>query len=142
MLLVKRKAIKNTKEITKKVSGVPPDSQQRLSRPFPKIDPPQTPGSGALPPSHTCHILPPAEIDLGLCSAVFAGSGGKYLFHRIGRKGRIWQPCLRAGPSRQAETPDSGGLLICEVRVSGGTTCLTLLVQRRFSSKVANNAAN
>ena len=33
---------------------------------------------------HTRHILPPSEIDLGLCLAVFAGSGGKYLFHRIG----------------------------------------------------------
>ena len=33
---------------------------------------------------HTCHILPPFEIDLGLRLAVFAGSGGKYLFHRIG----------------------------------------------------------
>ena len=29
-------------------------------------------------------ILPPSEIDLGLCLAVFAGSGGKHLFHRIG----------------------------------------------------------
>ena len=27
-------------------------------------------------------------------------------------------------------------------RFSGGTTCLTLLVQRRFSSKVANILAN
>ena len=44
-------------------------------------------------PVHTCHILPPSEIDLGLCLAVFAGSGGKYLFHRIGWKGRIWQLC-------------------------------------------------
>ena len=35
-------------------------------------------------PVHTCHILPSSEIDLGLCLAVFAGSGGKYLFHRIG----------------------------------------------------------
>ena len=43
---------------------------------------------------HTCHILPPSEIDLGLCLAVFAGSGGKYLFHRIGWKGRIWQLCV------------------------------------------------
>ena len=34
--------------------------------------------------SHPRHILPPSEIDLGLCLAVFAGSGGKYLFHRIG----------------------------------------------------------
>ena len=34
--------------------------------------------------NHTCHIRPPSEIDLGLCLAVFAGSGGKYLFHRIG----------------------------------------------------------
>ena len=33
---------------------------------------------------HTCHNLPPSEIDLGLYLAVFAGSGGKYLFHRIG----------------------------------------------------------
>ena len=33
---------------------------------------------------HTCHILHPSEIDLGLCLAVFAGSGGKYIFHRIG----------------------------------------------------------
>ena len=42
---------------------------------------------------HTCHILPPSEIDLGLCLAVFAGSGGKHLFHRIGWTGRIWQLC-------------------------------------------------
>ena len=33
---------------------------------------------------HTCHILPPSEIDLGLCLAVLTSSGGKYLFHRIG----------------------------------------------------------
>ena len=33
---------------------------------------------------HTCHILPPSEIDLGLFWADFAGSGGKHLFHRIG----------------------------------------------------------
>ena len=31
-----------------------------------------------------CHILPPSEIELGLCLAVSAGSGGKCLFHRIG----------------------------------------------------------
>ena len=28
---------------------------------------------------HTCHILPPSEIDLGLCLAVFAGSGGTFI---------------------------------------------------------------
>jgi len=33
---------------------------------------------------HTWHILPPSEIDLELFWAVFAGSEGKYLFHRIG----------------------------------------------------------
>ena len=33
----------------------------------------------------------PLWIDLGLSLALFAGSGGKYLFHRIGWKGRIWQ---------------------------------------------------
>ena len=33
---------------------------------------------------HTLHILPPSEIDLGLFWAVFAGSEGKHLFHRIG----------------------------------------------------------
>ena len=33
---------------------------------------------------HTCHILPPSEIDLGLFLVVDAGSEGKYLFHRIG----------------------------------------------------------
>ena len=33
---------------------------------------------------HTCHVLPPSEIDLGLCLADFAGSGGRYLFHGIG----------------------------------------------------------
>ena len=38
-----------------------------------------------------CHILPPSEIDLGPCLAVFAGSGGRYLFHRNGWKGRTWQ---------------------------------------------------
>ena len=26
----------------------------------------------------------PSKIDLGLCLAMFAGSGGNYLFHRIG----------------------------------------------------------
>ena len=42
-------------------------------------------GEGRLAcPDHTCHILPPSEIDLGLCLAVFAGSEGRYLFHRIG----------------------------------------------------------
>ena len=41
--------------------------------------------------SPTCHILPPSEIDWGLFCAVFPGSEGKYLFHRIGRKGRICQ---------------------------------------------------
>ena len=53
---------------------------------------------------HTCHILPPSEIDLGLCLAVLAGSGGKYLFHRIGWKGRIWQ--LWRGTPRK--TPHRG----------------------------------
>ena len=33
---------------------------------------------------HTCHNLPPSEINLGLCLAVFASSEGRYLFHRIG----------------------------------------------------------
>ena len=41
---------------------------------------------------HTRHILPPSEIDLGLFWAGFAGSEGKKLFHRIGRKSRTWQP--------------------------------------------------
>ena len=41
--------------------------------------------------THTCHVLPPSEIDGGLFLAVFTGSEGKKLFHRIGRKGRIWQ---------------------------------------------------
>ena len=44
---------------------------------------------------HTCHNLPPSEIDGGLFLADFAGSEGIYLFHRIGWKGRIWQPCIR-----------------------------------------------
>ena len=38
---------------------------------------------------HTCHILPPSEIDLGLCWADFTDLEGNYLFHRIGWKGRI-----------------------------------------------------
>ena len=33
---------------------------------------------------HTRHILPPSEIDLGLCWADFTDSEGKHLFHRIG----------------------------------------------------------
>ena len=33
---------------------------------------------------HTRHILPPSEIKIGLCLVVFAGSEGRYLFHRIG----------------------------------------------------------
>ena len=36
------------------------------------------------PADPTCHILPLSEICRGLCLAVFAGSGGNYLFHRIG----------------------------------------------------------
>ena len=40
---------------------------------------------------HNCHIIPLSEIDVGLFWAAFAGLEGKYLFHRIGRKGRIWQ---------------------------------------------------
>ena len=51
----------------------------------------RVPGFRVLGSWPTRHILPPSEIDLGLCLAVFAGSGGKYLFHRIGWKGRIWQ---------------------------------------------------
>ena len=45
-----------------------------------------------------CHSLPLSEIDRGLLLAVFAGSEGKFLFVRIGWKGRIWQlwsPLLR-----------------------------------------------
>ena len=33
---------------------------------------------------HTRHILPPSEIDLGLCLAAFTSSEGQYIFHRIG----------------------------------------------------------
>ena len=33
---------------------------------------------------HTCHILPPSEIDLGLFWADFTDSEGRHLFHRIG----------------------------------------------------------
>ena len=33
---------------------------------------------------HTCHNLPPSEINGGLFFAVFTGSEGRYLFHRIG----------------------------------------------------------
>ena len=33
---------------------------------------------------HNCHILPPTEIDSGLCWADFTDSEGKHLFHRIG----------------------------------------------------------
>ena len=33
---------------------------------------------------HTRHILPPSEIDVGLFWAVFTGTEGKHLFHRVG----------------------------------------------------------
>ena len=56
---------------------------------------------------HTCHILPPSEIDVGLCLAAFAGSGGKYLFHRIGKKGRIWQPWIAHTPTYSRARPAS-----------------------------------
>ena len=49
-----------------------------------KLRPAQQRDEVRVPEPHTCHILPPSEIDLGLCLAVFAGSGGKCLFHRIG----------------------------------------------------------
>ena len=58
--------------------------------------------------THTCHILPPSEIDSGLCLAVLAGSGGKFLFHRIGWKGRIWQLCNTA-PSAVAGVGEAHG---------------------------------
>ena len=51
---------------------------------------------------HTCHILPPSEIDLGLSWADFAGSGGKHLLHRIGWKGRIWQIWVLSPQALQA----------------------------------------
>ena len=38
-------------------------------------------------------IFYPSEIDRGLFLAVFTGSEGERLFHRIGRKGRVWQLC-------------------------------------------------
>ena len=50
---------------------------------------------------HTCHNLPPSEIDGGLFLAVFTGTEGRYLFHRIGWKGRIWQLCPRPPPARR-----------------------------------------
>ena len=53
---------------------------------------------------HTCHNLPPSEIDGGLFLAVFTGSEGEHLFHRIGWKGRIWQLCHAA----QSSDPDPG----------------------------------
>ena len=63
----------------------PSEHSERLTPRRPKIQNPEL--------LHTCHILPPSEIDLGLWLPVFAGSGGKHLFHRIGWKGRIWQLC-------------------------------------------------
>ena len=33
---------------------------------------------------HSCHILPPSEIDLGLFWADFTDLEGKHPFHRIG----------------------------------------------------------
>ena len=33
---------------------------------------------------HTCHILPPSEIYLGLCLADFTDLEGKHLFHTTG----------------------------------------------------------
>ena len=33
---------------------------------------------------HTCHIIPPSEIDLGLFWAHFTDLEGNHLFHRIG----------------------------------------------------------
>ena len=70
---------------------------------------------------HTCHILPPSEIDFGLCLAVFTGSGGRYLFHRIGRKGRIWQlwANLPAGGSCATEARP---ISILRFRISEGLT--------------------
>ena len=44
---------------------------------------------------HTCHILPPSETDLGLCLAVFAGSGGRYGCHILVAMVAIFCPlCL------------------------------------------------
>ena len=51
------------------------------------ISPRGVDGIPALTPEwecHTCHILPPSEIDWGLFWAVFTGSEGRHLFHRIG----------------------------------------------------------
>ena len=62
---------------------------------------------------HTCHILPPSEIDLGLCFAAFAGSGGKSLFHRIGWQGRICPVhLLRVFPTKSSWVKLSGRLPI------------------------------
>ena len=63
-------------------------SRQALARPFRNFSEPLG-GFGRLQLGishllHTCRILPPSEIDLGLFWVVFAGSEGKHLFHRIG----------------------------------------------------------
>ena len=52
---------------------------------------------------HTRHILLPSEIDLRLFWADFTGSEGKHLFHRIGWKGRIWQPWASLGAPLRPE---------------------------------------
>ena len=87
---------------------------------------------------HTCHILPLSEIDLGLCLALFAGSGGKHLFHRIGWKGRIWQLCdahESSGSSLEARALWSGSRPLrctrCSSQWSWWRCCLAAHAQNR-----------
>ena len=54
-------------------------------------------------------FYPPSEIDLGLFWADFTDLEGKHLFHRIGRKGRIWQLCFQPPVASSTAAAAAGG---------------------------------
>ena len=86
---------------------------------------------------HSCHILPPSEIDLGLCFAIFAVSGGEHLFHRIGWKGRIWQLWVfksstwKNGPSplNNNNNNNNNNLSACRLIIITIILIITLIIQ-------------
>ena len=98
----------------------------------------------------TCHILPPSEVDLGLCLAAFAGSEGNIYFTELAGRveyGNYGVPCgprlsrgNQGGPKEwgsEARTVDfhNFNLRIFNLRVSNPNNLIVgvFLTRRRIS---------
>ena len=80
---------------------------------------PDGPGHGL----HTRHILPPSEIDLGLCLAVFAGSEGNIYFTELAERIEYGNYGL-VGHAQEAVGDLVHGLLLPALLPGGGVHLL------------------